>query len=140
MTRRTRLTSHLLALAVCAAALAAALGGCGKDDDRPKFIQRPGRVASINKESGLVEMWYFHPKQKKEMKITGTLDPKVEIFINGAVAAIDDVQIDDKVVVTGRTVGSGPDRQFIAIRVEIERPITETSPAASAPATKPPGR
>jgi len=139
MTRRARLTLQLLALVPFALALAAALGGCSKDDDRPKYIQRPGRVAAINKENGLVEMWYYHPKQKKDVKITGTLDPKVEIFINGAVATIDDVQIDDKVVVTGRTVGSGPDRQFTALRVEIERPITETSPATSAPATKPHG-
>jgi len=139
MTRRTLSTMHLLALAACTAALGAAIGGCGKSDDQPKPIQRHGRVASINKETGLVEMWYYHPKQKKEIKITGTLDPKVEIFINGALASIDDVQIDDKVLVLGRPAVGGSDRQFIAIRVEVERPITETSPAASAPATKPPG-
>ena len=139
MTRRILLTLHLSALIVSAATLAAAFGGCGKDDDRPKFIQRDGRVASINKESGLVEMWYYHPKQKKEIKIIGKLDPKVEIFINGALASVDDVQIDDKVVVLGRPPSSGADKQFVAIRVEVERPITETSPAASAPASKPPG-
>ena len=137
MTRRSIITMHLLALATITAALIAAIGGCGKEDDRPKTIQRPGRVASINKQSGLVEMWYYHPKQKKEIKITGTLDPKVEIFVNGALATVDDVQIDDKVVVTGRPPGTGTDKQFTATRVDVERPVTETSPAASAPATKP---
>jgi hypothetical protein len=107
--------------------------GCGGDDDKPQLIQREGRVASINKETCAVEMWYYSPKQRQEIKIPGRLDPNVEILINGAVASVDDVKIDDRVKVLGRSEGSGMDQHFVAVKVEVIRPVSETIPAASAP-------
>jgi hypothetical protein len=133
MTRYTLRTSWPVLL-LAAVLLSPWTLGCGKDDDKPEPIQREGRVASINKETGAVEMWYYSPKQRQEIKIPGRLDPHVEILINGAVASVEDVEIDDRVKVLGRTEGSGTDKHFVAVKVEIIRPISETIPAASAPA------
>ena len=112
--------------------------GCNRDSNKPKFVQpRKGRVSAINRETGEVKMVLYLPKQKKEQEITGKLDPHVEIFINGALAKVEDVKIDDTVQVLGRITGSGPDAQFVATRVEVERPTTEIIPPASAPASSP---
>ncbi len=129
-TRRIR----LLGLALAAVALGAWLTGCGRDSDKPKYIQRGGRVSSINKETGEVKMWYYHPKQKQEIEIAGKLDPNIEVFINGAAADVDDVKLDDKIVVTGRIERTDTDMQLIAVRVDVERPVTETIPATPEPA------
>lgn len=130
---RTVGRTAILVLLAAAVAMSAALAGCNRDDDRPKVVQRNGRVSAINKETGEVKMWYYHPKQKKEIPISGKLDPNVEIFINGAAAKVDDVRLDDNVCVTGRVTGSGTEMQFVAIRVEVERPMTEIIPPASVP-------
>jgi len=105
------------------------VSGCGKDEDEVKILERPGRVASIDKESGIVEMWTYVPKYKKEIKITGTLDPNVEILINGAAATLDDLEIDDQVMVRGKAIKKNGERKFIAIKVEVTRPVSTTAPA-----------
>ena len=134
---RTITRTGFLGLLAAAVIFAASAAGCSRDSNKPKYVQRNGRVSAINKNTGEVRMWYYHPKQKKEMEIIGKLDPNVEIFINGAAAKVEDVKIDDNVRVTGRVTGSGTDMQFIAVRVEVEHPVTEVIPLASAPASPP---
>ncbi len=128
---------RLLALVIATVALGAWGAGCSRDSDKPKYIQRGGRVSSINKETGEVKMWYYHPKEKQEREISGRLDPDIEVFINGEAAGVDDVRIDDKIVVTGRIEGSDTDKRFIAVRVDVERPVSETMSTASEPAAGP---
>ncbi|HSW45902.1 MAG TPA: hypothetical protein VLM89_10055 [Phycisphaerae bacterium] len=132
----TEMRWRWLALVLGTLVLVGGLAGCGKDDDQPEFVERNGRVAEINRETGVVKMWYYHPREKKELVIPGRLDPNVEVFINGAAATPDDVMIDDEVKVLGRIEGSGPNKQLVAVKVEVTRPVIESAPAASAPASQ----
>jgi len=127
MTRQMRVGMYPLALA--AIVVISLLAGCSKDKERSKILQRPGRVASIDTQTGIVEMWTYSPKQKKEIKIPGTLDPNVEIMINGATASLADVNIDDKVMVTGRVIKTDGESKFMALKVEVTRPEATTAPA-----------
>jgi len=109
------------------------LTGCGKDDDEPKVLARTGRVASINNDTGAVEMWTYVPKYKKEIKIEGTLAPDAEILINGSVANLEDVRIDDQVMVYGEAVRVDGEYKFTAKKVEVTRPVETTGPATDPP-------
>ena len=106
-----------------------ALTGCGKEKAKPEHDTRQGRVAAINKDTGVMEMWVYAPKLQKEMRVQGRLDPNVEILINGATATLDDVQIDDKVNVVVRMVKKDGERSFIATKVDVIRPVAETATA-----------
>lgn len=127
---RTRMqTRPWTLLALLTTALLIASAGCSKDDDKNKMHTQEGRVASINTETGIMEMWVYSPKHKEEVRFPGRLSPNAEILVNGAVASVQDVRVDDKVLVTAREVREGADRQFLAVRVEVQRPVTQ--PAAS---------
>lgn len=110
------------------------LAGCSKKDEEPKVGIRSGRVVSYDKASGVVQMKVFDPDSKQEVTVPGTLAPNVEVIINGAVATLDDVKIDDKVKVTGTKIKEDGKRKFIVKKVEVDRPMTDTQPSsASAP-------
>ncbi|HOW69054.1 MAG TPA: hypothetical protein PKY77_00520 [Phycisphaerae bacterium] len=128
----------LLALAMVFSAL---LTGCGKKDEEPKVGTRSGKVASYDKATGVVQMKVFDPDRKEEVTVPGILGPQVEVIINGAVATLDDVRIDDKVKVTGTKVKEDGKRKFIVKKVEVERPMADTQPSsASAPASSADGK
>lgn len=122
-------------LAVLLLLVSSLLVGCGKRDEEPKVGTRDGRVASYDKETGVVQMRVFDPDRKEEITIPGVLGPQVEVIVNGAVATLDDVRIDDKVRVTGIKVKENGKRKFVVKKVEVERPMADTQPSsASAPA------
>jgi len=106
--------------------------GCGKDQDAPKYQELKGRVSSVDQASGVVEMDWYSPKQKKEIKLPGKLAPDAEILINGATARLEDIQIGDLVVVTGREEKHDNKKdRLVATKVEVTREPVE------APASKP---
>lgn len=119
-------TLILFALVIAVGVL---VGGCGKDKDEVKYHNREGRVATINPETGVFEGLFYSKKHKQEIKLSGRLDPNVEVFINGATAKVSDVRVDDKVVVEVREVKHGSEREFIATKVEVTRPFEESAPA-----------
>ena len=112
--------------------------GCGRDDDEPRVLARTGRVASIDKDTGVVEMWIYSPRHRQEIKIDGTLAPDAEILINGATASLDDVRIDDQVMVHGEALRDDLGMKLIATKVEVTRPVDMTTPAPEPPADEPP--
>lgn len=107
------------------------IAGCSKKDEKPKYRTLTGRVCSINKETRIVEMWWFEPTRKEEVKIAGILAPEAEILINGIVANLDDVKVDDQVKVTGKQVKEEGKKKLIAVKVEIERPDAEAPASRS---------
>ena len=98
MQNGTRLRTHALGLFTLVIAAGALVSGCGKDKNEVKYHKREGRVAAINQETGVFEGWFYSHKQKQEIKLSGRLDPNVEVLINGATATVADVRIDDKVM------------------------------------------
>jgi hypothetical protein len=126
---RTRLSrTHAVLFLAAGLALAGTITGCGRDDEEPRVLARTGRVASINKETGVVEMWIYSPKHRQEIKIDGTLAPEAEILINGATADLDDVRIDDQVMVQGEVIRSDLGVRIIATKVEVTRPVDMATP------------
>jgi hypothetical protein len=117
------------------------LGGCGEDNETPKYRQLDGRVSKIDQATGTVEMNWYNDKMKKEVSITGKLAPDAEILINGMTARLEDVHVDDAVKVTGR-IEKAPsgERQVVATKVEVTRPelTPSTHPAATKPASQQP--
>lgn len=135
MKTTSRIVVRILGILALVLVVTPLLAGCGKKDEEPKVGTRSGRVASYDKETGIVQMKVFDPDSKQEVTVPGTLAPNVEVIINGAVATLDDVKIDDKVKVTGMKVKEDGKRKFIVKKVEVERPMTDTQPSsASAPA------
>jgi hypothetical protein len=114
------------ALAVCPA------GGCGQDSELPEYDQVSGRVSSIDKASGEVAMSYHSEKHQKEIELRGRLAPEAEIFINGVTARLDDVRIGDRVKVLGRVEKRADERNWVALKVEIDRRAPATKPTVSA--------
>jgi hypothetical protein len=117
------------AFAVCLA------GGCGEDSELPEYDQISGRVSNIDKASGEVAMSYHSEKHQKDMELRGRLAPEAEIFINGVTARLDDVQVGDQVRVLGRVEKRESERNWVALKVEIDRRASATKPASS-PAAK----
>ena len=132
MQNGTRLKTHALGLFTLVIAAGGLVSGCGKDKE-VKYHKREGRVADINQETGVFEGWFYSHKQKQEIKLSGRLDPNVEVLINGATATVADVRIDDKVKVTVREIKHDGQSEFVATKVEVIRPQEEPSPSASAP-------
>ena len=135
MKNGTRLGIHTLALFTLVVTAGAFISGCGKDKDKPECHTREVRVAAINEETGVFEGWLYSKKQKQEIKLPCRLDPNVEVLINGATAKVADVRIDDKVKVTVREIKRGGLSEYIATKVEVDRPMEEPAPATSAPAS-----
>lgn len=127
----------MLALFTLIVAVSAFVSGCSKDKDKVESHVREGRVAAINKETGVFEGWFYSKKQKQEIKLPGKLDPNVEIMINGVIATVDDVRIDDQVRVEAKEIKRGEEREFIVTKVEVTRPEEEPLPTASPPETSP---
>jgi hypothetical protein len=126
---------HLnLCLVFYVAGIGMLLSGCSKDADTPKYRELKGRVAAIDQASGVVEMYYYNDKQKKEIRLSGKLAPDAEILINGATARLEDVQVDDSVAVTGRVEKHDGERQLVAVKVEVTRSETAETAAATKPA------
>ena len=123
---------RMLAVSVVLATAVSMVSGCSKDSDAPKYREIEGRVTGVDVATGEVSMSAYSPKQKKEMIYRGKLAPDAEIWINGATAALKDVEIDDRVTVTARIEKSDSGTQLIATKVEIERPeIPASAPTAT---------
>jgi len=116
-------------------AISLSLVGCGKKEEKPKYREVPGTVASINLETDEVSMWYFHPKQQKKIELKGRLAPDAEILINGTIAQLKDLHIDDKVKVVGRVENHGSQKVLIATQVQVTRPVEVDLSADTQPAS-----
>lgn len=132
MTMRSLLA--ILARAALLALLTAGLSGCGKNDEKPKYRTLPGKVTHIDLKTGEVKGHFYVENEHKEMDIAGKLAANAEILIDGKTARLDDVQIDDKVKVTGYVERIDGEPRMVAVKVEIDRGGAEP---ASAPATEP---
>jgi hypothetical protein len=111
------------------------LGGCGKDSDTPKYRHIEGKITAIDQETGEVTVLGYHPKTKSEIEITGTLANEAEILIDGKTAALEDLKVGDQVEVTGKAIKKNHERQYLAVRVRVNRAkqstidLTQTAPA-----------
>lgn len=115
-----------------------AISGCGKSSEEPQYDRVRGKVSSIHTDTGVVEMLWFSKKRGKEISLKGKLAPGAEILINGRTATLDEILVGDDVTVTGRSVKRDGDRELVATHVEVKRPESPTSGAATQPAATAP--
>ena len=107
------------------------VSGCSKDSDRPKYREVAGRITAIDLKTGEVTMTYYNEKHRAYQPLTGRLAPDAEILINGETARLEELQVDDRVTVTGfedKNLG-----QMLARKVDVRR----EGPPSSGPATEP---
>ncbi len=124
----------VLARAALLALLAVGLSGCGKREEEPKYRTLPGTVTQIDLKTGEVKGHFYVEKEHKEMDIPGKLAPNAEILIDGKTARLEDVEIGDKVKVTGYAKRIDGEPMMVAVKVEIDRGGADP---ASAPASEP---
>ncbi|UCD28622.1 MAG: hypothetical protein JSV03_16325 [Planctomycetota bacterium] len=108
--------------------------GCGKDSEKPEYKEVEGKVSSINLETDVVKMWYYSPKKQKEIELEGTLASDAEILINGVVAPLEDLRVDDRVKVVGRIEKHGDEKKLVATKVDVTRSEKITIDTATKPA------
>ncbi len=133
----SRTTRHILvALALFALAN---VPGCSESDDQREYQSVEGTIERIDLASGQVTLLYFSKKHDREVTITGTATPETEIFINGALATLEDLREGERVSVVGWVKGHGTEKQVVAERVNATRAETirrsgrpASGPAASA--------
>jgi len=110
------------------------LAGCSKDSDKSTYVDAEGRVSAIDLETGVVKMWTYRPKKQKEIELEGKLSSDAEVLINGAVARLEDLRIEDKVKVVGRIEKRNNEKSLVATHIHVTRQEkikidTETKPA-----------
>ncbi len=109
-------------------------GACGQEDEAPKYDTIRGTAKSINVNTNEVSMNWYNPNKQKEVIVPGIVTDRTEIFINGVVARLDEIQVNEEVEVTGQIAKESGSRKLIATRIEVTRRSTTTSAAATAPA------
>ena len=115
---------HIMVISVLPAVFLGLMGGCGKDSEMPKYKEVEGRVSSINLETSVVKMLWYSDKRQEEIELEGKLDPNADILINGVVAQLKDLRVDDRVKVIGRIEKSDGARTLFATQVNVTRPQT----------------
>lgn len=109
-------------LAALALGVILASSGCSKDDEEPEFRQIEGTAEKLDLATGEVALRFFHKKSGKEQILSGMVTDQTEVLINGRVAELKDIRLQERVKVTGYKKGSGARAQLVAVKVEIERP------------------
>jgi hypothetical protein len=129
---------HLSVAAMIVAAMSVTMVGCGsKEKKSKKPASREGTVREVNKATREVAMNTFVKSLNKDTVLSGTLEANAEIYIDGKIASLDDVQIGDRVVAEGVKKGD----KFIVTRatitrrpageaVAIEKPAATTQPVS----------
>lgn len=113
---------------------------CRSDKPERKYVEPiEGRAEAINVETGEVTMLWYNEKKGKEVPITGRVTDETEYFINGRAAKLTDIRLNERVRVSGYIRGSDMDREYIVVKVEVDRaddwiPTSASSqPAAAQP-------
>ena len=115
---------HMMVISVLLVVFLGLMGGCGKDSEMPKYKEVEGRVSGINSESSVVKMLWYNKEKQEEIELAGKLDPNADILINGVVAQLADLRVDDRVKVIGRIEKSDGARTLFATQVNVTRPET----------------
>lgn len=114
--------------------------GCRSDKPERKYCEPiDGTAEAINVETGEVTMLWYNEKKDKEIPLTGRVTDETEYFINGRAAKLTDIRLKERVRVSGYIRGSDMDREYVVVKVEVERdedwiPTSATTrPAAAQP-------
>lgn len=114
--------------------------GCRSDKPERKYREPiDGTAEAINVETGEVTMLWYNEKKDKEIPLTGRVTDETEYFINGRAAKLTDIRLKERVRVSGYIRGSDMDREYVVVKVEVERdedwiPTSATTrPAAAQP-------
>lgn len=133
--------------AVCLVALVATsfslTAGCRKSSNKRKHRTIQGTALRIDEATGQVSMRFFHDDTNQYRTVEGIVTPETEILINGRVAQLGEVRVNDEVVVTGYVEKDGLSRRVVATKVRVQRDEwskgggTSSKPASTKPAAKP---
>lgn len=110
----------------CVLGVAVLFVGCGQDDEKPNYHPIEGRIVSIDRQSGVVEIEFLNKRNELDRR-AGRLAPDAEILINGVVARPEDVFADEKVKVMCRIEERNGMPEFVATSVEVIRDEAPTS-------------
>ncbi|NLX05493.1 MAG: hypothetical protein GXY33_10145 [Phycisphaerae bacterium] len=130
---------HPLRLTACVAVCLAAsilISGCGSGKSKRRYDTRDGVVEAVDPATRRVTMTTFVPKLGRTIKITGQLAEDAEIYIDGKLADLSQIELNDRVRVYGYKEGD----EIMATKVEIlrteggseaatvQKPAAETQP------------
>ena len=114
------------------------LAGCSdKSKKTPKIRRIEGVATKIDLKNNSVAMIRKDDKGN-EMTVEGTIRENTEVRINGRDQKLEDVQVGDKVIVSGYREGKGADQKLVATMIEVVRPReADWKSAPSQPAVTP---
>lgn len=121
--------------------------GCREDEPGFKTVTLSGTVEDIDRADSSVRISYYSEKHDRNLTATVVVTPETEIFINGIVAGLEDVNVGERAEGEAVVTHEGDRRVIRVTRVRIERavPVVSGQPAAAAspsaePATSPAGK
>lgn len=122
------------------AAAAALLIGCGgftgckEREPETRVITLEGVVEQIDLKAKVVTVRFYSEKHERTLRKPVHLSDQTEVFINGAIAKLEDVKVGERAAGTVRIDrrADGDEDDFTALRVEIKRsaPLKPTSRGA----------
>ncbi len=130
MTRRLTLATLVLAIA--------ALSGCAKKEREEDKRNLEGTIEAIDPSGGFVTVsTEIHGREvQADVKVTHD----TEILIDGALAKLQDVRVGEKAVGVVKIIKEGDKREYVALRVSIDRAEPIVAPGArKETATQPSG-
>jgi hypothetical protein len=114
--------------------------GCKEREEEPKIITLEGVVEQIDLKAKVVTVRFYSEKHERTLRKPVRVSDQTEVFINGALAKLEDVKVGERAAGTVRMDRSadGDDDQFTALRVEIKRsaPLRPTSGEAEPTASR----
>jgi hypothetical protein len=108
--------------------------GCKEREPEPRVITLEGVVEQVDLKARVVTVRFYSEKHETTFRKPVHVSDQTEVFINGALAKLEDVKVGERAAGTVRIDRHGDDAEdeFTALRVEIKRsaPLKPTSGAA----------
>jgi hypothetical protein len=105
--------------------------GCKEREPEPRVITLEGVVEQIDLKARVVTVRFYSEKHERILRKAVRVSDQTEVFINGALAELEDVKVGERAAGTVRIDRGGDedDDEFTALRVEIKRsaPLKPTS-------------
>ncbi len=91
------------------------LPGCKSKESKKRYRTLHGTIVSVDTSNGTIVMNWFNEKTGTTIPIGGQVTKETEIYIDGKVADISQIKVDDEVTVEGYQ--KGPDTVPVKITI-----------------------
>ncbi len=130
-----RLTAPVVLVALVAFSLSST-AGCRRSGSKRTHRTISGTALNIDEATGRVSMRFFHKDSGSYRTVEGVVKPETEILINGRVAQLNEVRVNEEVVVTGYVEKEGGTRRVVATKIQVQRDEWSKGGATTKPAGK----